>query len=473
MRAPVESSGPSRPPALRVGLSIAVALGLVFVAWQNRWLDPVIQPALGTWFRTSPPTAPTVVFIVMDTVRADRTGLCGHDRPTTPVLERLVAEGASYSCGGVSPAPWTLPSHASFFTGVLPTEHGADFVQESAVKLNGFTPIRPLDGRFPTLAEDFAGRGYQTAAVSGNLVVAASTGLLRGFEHTFFPRGAYYQDDVLIDGLRATLRGLRTDGQPLFLFVNVIDAHQPWSDVPDGLGWVPPREGVHFEFEPEGPWRRYANRRMDPDEEAVFLERMHDVYDYAVYRSDHVVGHVLDELDRYGWLEGPHRVVITSDHGELLGEHDLLEHGTYLYQPVVGVPLVVLDTDGSPALPARVAALETYDLVKDGSLAGRPVEATAQPSHAWASRTTERPGGPIGAASHVGHWVGDTKVVLSDGQAVSYDLAADPDELSPTPVPTPERLGALQQQLIEVAGREGEVSDEMLEMLKSVGYVEP
>src|SRR5438093_3811689 len=70
---------------------------------------------------------PTIVFVVLDTVRADHTSLCGYGRPTTPTLQRLAKQGASYTCDAYAPGDWTLPTHASFFTGVDVVEHGAHF----------------------------------------------------------------------------------------------------------------------------------------------------------------------------------------------------------------------------------------------------------------------------------------------------------------------------------------------------------
>ncbi len=102
---------------------------------------------------------PNVIFVVMDTLRADRTSLCGYMHPTTPKLEELVERGASYACNSHSPSTWTLPSHATFFTGLGPEDHQAG----SGGNTKGMTwgSVTLLGPRWPTLAEEMAARGYR------------------------------------------------------------------------------------------------------------------------------------------------------------------------------------------------------------------------------------------------------------------------------------------------------------------------
>ncbi|MEC8423465.1 MAG: sulfatase-like hydrolase/transferase, partial [Myxococcota bacterium] len=125
--------------------------------------------------------SPTVVLAVLDTVRADHVSDCGGSGQSTPVLSELVAAGGVLSCDAVAPGSWTLPSHASFFTGQPIEAHGAHFVPRDANNLLGAMQVRPLQGA-RTLAEEFRARGYRTIALSGNPVIAESTGLVRGFD---------------------------------------------------------------------------------------------------------------------------------------------------------------------------------------------------------------------------------------------------------------------------------------------------
>ena len=135
-----------------------------------------------------PKRPPHVVLVVLDMLRADRLSLCGATRPTTPNLSRLRDEGgAATSCRAYAPGTWTLPSHASFFTGEEVPVHGADSLldptDKESVSLWG-DHVRPLGQGLPTLAERLGTAGYRTVLVSGNPIVSkwAATGLTRGFD---------------------------------------------------------------------------------------------------------------------------------------------------------------------------------------------------------------------------------------------------------------------------------------------------
>ena len=115
--------------------------------------------------------SPNILLIVMDTARADYLSCYGHPHPTTPVLDRLAREGVRFATA-ISPAEWTVPSHASLFTGTFPSRH-------SAVNQH-----RYLDGRLHTLAEVLGRRGYRTACFTNNAFISEATGLNRGFHLT-------------------------------------------------------------------------------------------------------------------------------------------------------------------------------------------------------------------------------------------------------------------------------------------------
>lgn len=448
---------------------LLIGVGLLTLAFQLGGLEFVRQPALSWVYATSTPREPTRIFIVLDTVRADRLSICGHERPTTPVLESLVARGATVSCGAISPGPWTLPSHASFFTGKLPPEHRADHAASGELAFNG-RRIRGLDERFPTLAEDLAGRGFQTAAVSGNTVVGPESGLMRGFQHKSPAPGEFTRSDRLMGQLRNTLRGqVARDGTPLFLFVNIVDAHQPYTAIPEGVGWVPPRPELEVALGGE-LWTSFEMGTMPQSEIDAFLPHLDDIYDYGVFLADDLLGRVLAEIEAHGWLEGGYQLVITSDHGEMLGEHGLLEHSSYLYDPVVQVPMVVFDTTRPPpALPERMSAIEAYHLVRDGELAGREVLASAHASEVRIAQSAGRLQEPDSAA----RWVAGQKELWMNRQTQQFDLTVDPGEMAPTVVdPSPQLVRFIE--LIEAPAPEDPTgSDPELErMLQAVGYLD-
>jgi len=291
--------------------------GLLGLAWQRDLVDP-LQPV----FKQE---GAVTLLVVLDTVRADHLSACGYERPTSPVLERLVADGAHLSCEAKAPGSWTLPSHASFFTGEEPTVHGAHAVEAGeALGLDTSETVRPLGEDLPTLAEGWAG---QSVLVSANPVLGPASGLTRGFDVVRVPQhfGEWFGQGV-VDQVRDTLR-FDTDGRPLLLVVNIADAHQPWLEVPASLEWASPREAFRYQAALEDdPWRTFlAGTHPDP---VGFQAQITDLYDYAVFRADHTLGETLEVIEAYG--RHIVRLLITSDHGELLGEDGLLDHGHLL-----------------------------------------------------------------------------------------------------------------------------------------------
>jgi len=426
------------------------------------------------------PRLPTVVFVVLDTVRADRLSLCGYARPTSPTLEALVASGARYTCDAVAPGSWTVPSHASFFTGQPVLEHGVHQYGDPALDDPG--GVHRLADSQPTLAEQMAAAGYQALAVSGNPLISPSLGLTRGFERVEAPRswrelgGA--QIPELVDALlsKATLRA----GGPLFLFVNLADAHVPWPAVPPGLSWVAPQRGVDWAPSvPDGDWARFHAGDMSGPEEALLLDRVGDVYDHAVHTADRHLGRVLESLEAWGWLKGGYRLVITSDHGEFLGERGRLGHGYYVDEPNQRVPLLYLEVgaDGQPlpgpALPAPLNALHAYHLALDGALP-EPVAAPAavafpSPSlYAWSR-------GAYGGEHHAAIWGRAEKLGWTEGAFWWVDLAADPGEAAPAALGDHPRRGeveALAGGVEAAAARAGAMEEAALEMLRAAGYID-
>ena len=165
--------------------SFPVMLGLVILLASYVFLGDRLKQAREAGRPLPPANSPNVLLIVLDTVRADHLSLYGYERSTTPVLERLAKRGIRFDEARAT-APWTLPSHASMFTGRWPHELGEEWM----------TPIR---GNFPTLAEYLGNHGYATAGFVANVgYCSQETGLARGFTH--------YEDYVLenLDPLRTS-----------------------------------------------------------------------------------------------------------------------------------------------------------------------------------------------------------------------------------------------------------------------------
>ena len=466
-----------RVAAISAALAILAAGGLAALLWRG-----VGRPKAAGAGSAS---APAIVFIVVDMLRADRLSSCGYGRPTTPNLDAFArGEGAAATCRAYAPGTWTLPSHASFFTGEEVPIHGADFMLHAegkpSVSLWG-EPARPLAGEFRTLAEKLGARGYETVLVSGNPIVSqrAATGLARGFDVV---RDAARFGDLygkaLVGKLDDALAEAQARGKPIFLFVNVADAHHPWLPIPDGVGWVPPRAGLDNRPRlPETFYPRFLRGQLDAGQRQSFLEHAVDSYDYAVFRADRTFGAVLAVLDRRGLLAGPNRIVVTSDHGELLGEHELVGHGLFVREGISRVPLMFRASEGAavrldPAAP--ISALTAHDLVLGGALpkAPRAVRAAGFPD----GLLVELFGADRFGSAHAAAWDAMEKIEWSDAGFSRIDLGADPGEDRPAPLaadapgrPALERFVARIQ---ETADRAGAPSKEMIESLRALGYVQ-
>lgn len=435
---------------LVLAVAVAVAAGI-------RW-----------WTHDDPKSRHTVVLVVLDTVRADRTSLCGHDRPTTPVLEQLVRDGASHTCRAYAPSSWTLPSHASFFTGLDLASHGTGAtLGEIKMPWKGGARAQPLKAELPTLAERFVERGFQTALVSANPVVGEWTGLSRGFQHVSVARRwPDFRDAGLPRAVEQTLA--ETDPErPLFLMVNILDAHNDWPAIPPGVDWVPARDSL-----PLHPTKRRIEALPPGDPgRAELYEALRDLYDHALHVADGNLGRVLGMLAPR--LERPHRLIVTSDHGEYLGEHGRVAHGgTELFEPVMRVPLVVQDSERTIPLSGVTSGLAVHDLALDGVFTMQPDEAYAgKLSNAEPDADLARPCVTTGAAI----WRGTEKLRCRKGEVVRFDLAADPEESRPQGAddhPMLEDLLRFGLRLEATNAGRGAGDIDIEEALEELGYIE-
>ena len=430
---------------------------------------PMPSPAATTQGKDAPRL---VMLAVMDTVRADHTSLCGYERPTTPRLDKLSTKATAKSCEAYSPAPWTHPSHASMFTGKPVTEHAAMWVTESEVALNPVTKVRPLHDQFTTLAEQYKARGYQTIAVSANMILTPASGLLQGFDTTELTTTAVAMRGQRFRAHFAKAIANVDPSKPIFLFVNVYDAHDPYPAVPEGLDWITaqPRQDIAPNKHDEStPYYRYVKGLSEESEYAPFLKAIVNGYDWGIHDADENLGYVVDTLAKAGWLADA-RVAVTSDHGEMLGEHRTLRHGGYLYEPVVNVPFVYYDTTatGPVTLPAPFSTMRVYDLLMSGKVPdGEVVSVTER-------NDQDIQGGVVGGAL----WTTDKqKLQCLDGKRGRYDLSADPTESNLLELGKSPKLSALDKLCKGVGALQKlpapKANDPaLIEALKSVGYLE-
>lgn len=273
-----------------------------------------------------PSGPPNVVLIVMDTVRADHVGCYGYERATSPQVDAF-AESATRYTRALSSASWTVPSHASMFTGVPPLAHGAHTFPAA----HEGPKVNSLGEHWLTLAEALSDKGYRTGAFVANAgFLSPKWRLDQGFE-------TYHVERVYAEELNPRVFDwLDEIESPFFLFVNYIDAHRPYNvkprpgfidaEVPSGV------EDLNRLIEQVLP----ATGPVDPE----LARKVIDQYDTAIANLDEQVGALLERLDRDG-ADRDTVIVITSDHGEYFGEHHLVEHSKDIYQEGIRIPLIV------------------------------------------------------------------------------------------------------------------------------------
>ncbi len=418
------------------------------------------SPAVPAPLPVAPVEAPeTVVLVVIDTLRSDHVSACGGPAALTPTLDAWAADHhATLACDGWSSGTWTHPSHASLFTGTPVHEHGALWAREGGTEINPVTRVHPLGPDATTLAERFREAGYRTVAVSANPILMAESGLLQGFDDTRIAQAVHgFRGDHLARPLLGALGAVPSD-TPLFLFVNVYDAHDPWPAVPEGRSWGAAQPAIDLQpnTDLDTPYRRFLQgTHADPD---AYVRTIRSAYAEGVHAADATLAMVRTAVHRMRGQDAAIRWVVTSDHGELLGEHGLLRHGGFLWEPAIRIPAMWVEPGATPTLPEPFVLDALHDVILHGRAPARAPLSASEPNP-----DDLRVGG-LGIATREGA----IKRVRSQDHSLRYDLDADPAEIAPTPA-EPDALqhpwDALNQRW-----RAGGIPSEALE---AVGYVAP
>ena len=439
-----------------------------------------------------PPAAPNVVLIVLDTTRADRLSAYGYSKDTTPNLSEFARSSVLYM-QAVAPTSWTLPSHATIFTGLMPTEHGAHWYAKGTDGHGVPTALR-LVPEADTLAEKLQARGYNTAAIIGNSAMLNRThGVEQGFGYyddrsraaidacrtnalspakwvcfayrALFGRGdmCRYADEITDESLRwLDHRGDR----PFFLFINYLDPHEPYIPRPEyreQLGH--PASGV-------------TEISMIYDEELAFLD-------------DHL-GRLFDGLRRRELFDDA-MIVVTADHGEAFGEHGNWQHGQSLYQEEIHVPLLVRYPQGRLTgrrdEPTSLVVISPMILRAVGLETSAPLaQQTWQPFTSAIAELHHHGKLTSGDSSGVtralyGNDLIKTILNSSDNAAPElYDLATDPGERHNLAGQSNESINDLAraEQVWSTAAESRRITDgvqtaldaDVLEQLRALGYVD-
>jgi arylsulfatase A-like enzyme len=282
-----------------------------------------------------------LLWISLDTLRADRLGCYGYERATSPALDALAKTAVRFTEAS-SPAPWTKPAHASLFTGLYPRRHGVLAFEN------------PLAPGVTHVAELLAGSGFQTLAVVSNSVLTLHD-MPRGFAtFDYLERGQGPEPSGVTSRALERLAALdRT--RPFFALVHYNDLHARYRSLPRyEQEFTRPYEGTISSRGQEMLEHLTGIRPMD----ARDVEHMSDLYDAALRQLDDELARLFGYLDHARFWEDT-LVVITSDHGEEFFDHGSIGHGMTQFEELVRVPLLFR----GPGLAAGVEVSAPVSLV--------------------------------------------------------------------------------------------------------------
>jgi arylsulfatase A-like enzyme len=515
--------GRARSPRLPRGPRRAVsllALGLVAISFLALAGTRCVDRRAGQ--------RPNVLWIMWDTVRADRLSLYGHTCPTTPFLDQWAKEARVFD-NVLTVASTTVPAHASLFTGLLPCEHGAD---------NTHCYLRD---NFETLAEIFHANGYSTFLYSENPLISRETGFGQGFDDVVNPwNEAYrYRAATILENkipaqirnpqLAAKLRspgithwalsacgilgeetllewlGRSDSGRPFFVFMNYMEAHAPVITPRHYrermLNPAQVMQSYTMGVTPATIWQyTFGLKEYSPAE----LEAIRGTYDASLAELDDLLSSLLARLKERGALKNT-IVILCGDHGEFLGEHHALDHEYSLYQELLRVPLVLYyppkvrpgrETQPVQNIDLYTTILDLAGLSATGETGSASLDLrNPDPKRVRLSEFPTAPEPPFDEARAVQPRFdptpyrrslraiidGDQKLIrASDGRNELFSLAVDSTESNNLWAERPELAAALSDRLDQILAEHapraetpaaGPVTEEQKEVLRSLGYI--
>ncbi len=447
----------------------------VLAAWGN----PVLAST------SAQPERPNLILISIDCLRPDHMGAYGYQRDTTPNIDRFAEDGVVFETA-VATSSWTLPTHMSMLTGLVPSFHRA-------------TKWEKLDTSVPYLPELLSSNGYRTSGVASWVYVSQIYGFERGF-HLY----DVMENPIASDVVDAALSQLvKNRGQNHFLFMHLLDPHWPY---------LPPREFI----ERFGPRPRDISDLQDliarskPPPSDRETHEIIQLYDGEIAYTDQELGRFFAELKMLGLYEDS-MIIVTADHGEAFYEHGHWQHSQTLYDEVVRIPLIVKWPGGSAG--SRVASLVSQvdifpSLLEAAGIEPPPTEAVdlalrldgdAEPEDRTAiSEVTWR--SPRETSMKIAFRTTSSKFIVTlsgpasldggDDLGVSeleeeelYDLLKDPHEQNNLLTKTSRDLAEFHRKMrsfLDTArgirttrqGQQVELDEEVLERLRSLGYVD-
>jgi len=391
-----------------------VSLGLAGIVLSSLWIPVSCSP--------TDPAPRSVLLLSIDTLRADRLGCYGYDRPTSPFLDGLARQGVVYE-NVVAQSPWTLPSHTSMLTGLLPHRHGVT------------SGDKRLARSLPTLQRLLGGQGLTTGAIINSRFLGDRHGLSTGFEHVELlsekPQGGPDVFDRALDWLGSQ------GAQPFFLFLHTYHVHSDYSPGPVyRQQLVDPYDG-----EADGSTAQLqAFRRGERSFDARDMEHISQLYDAEVRELDDLLKGFFTELEAMGLLDET-LLIVTSDHGEQFLEHGDVLHGRSLFRESLSIPMLLV----GPSVPAGrrvddlvmlVDVLPTitgrFGLASPATCDGIDLAQLWAPNdvHRWALAGADHNNVVPGMRSMLRDERFKLMVDDAAGTHALYDLQTDPGELS-------------------------------------------
>ena len=508
-----QRSEPSRHLVLRACGTFVVSVAAAFALGLLKPPAPLDANTSGS----PSPGRPNVVLVSWDTVRSDFLSLYGYPAPTSPFLEELATEATVFR-RAYAPSNMTLSSHASLFTGLYPTAHGAHYHHPE------FPNGAPLAASTQTLAEELSSLGYSTYGIAANnAYVTPDFGLDQGFAHfdsrapvvplakvhkiylrrlfrdllvaawprlPLVPRSSfdrlYRTADEIHEASVAALDRAEQTSRSFFLFLNLMDAHDPYIPPAPFDSLVPGFDkGFH-----SGRFHRVAEQILMHREPIDPADRKHMESQYAggIAYLDSVLGRLIRELKERGLYENT-LLIVTSDHGEVFGDGLLFGHAVSLLRDQIHVPLVVrypgqLEAESVDSVVSLVDIMPTVLMAVGGvipsGLHGRPLQDPSSNREVFAEHF--RPGHSLSwgdwfGGSQTSVLVDDRKLIVhhAGGRIELLGLDEDGTELPISDPPEMVRLRdrlELWRQALDVAKvGEGVVDEETLKRLKALGYV--
>lgn len=397
---------------------------------------------------------PNVIVYLIDTLRRDRLGSYGYDRPTSPEIDAFAAK-ATFFANSHGQSSWTKPTVASLFTGLWPPKHGA----------TGWKHRLPTG--FETLAERLRQAGWSTAGFVTNINAGEAFGIAQGFDTLWHENKV---DAATVNSEVFTWLDDVDRSRPFFLYVHTMDPHAGYRPREPFRSTFAPTADRMPPFEPRGKW---------PIESAPILS---DLYDAEVAQNDAAFGELLDRLRQLDLYEDS-LVIFLSDHGEEFREHGGWRHNRSLFSETLDVPLVIkfpgqreanrsdLPVSHVDVLPTvlEVVGLPAFEAA-DGQSLTNPVPRPIF-SHLRVGRY------PLQYSVIRGRW----KLIRThkNGREIQlFDLETDPGETHNLASGLPVRVAAMEallEQQVAASGttgsEESEVSDETERKLRALGYL--